>query len=78
MDKKGRAVLKKEILDRAGVQTPCTMLVFVKPDGVIELKKVSEKLSRATTIGAKKLKGWREDKHAGEKMLFAMTRHEAD
>lgn len=70
IDKKGRVVLKKEILDRAGVQTPCTMLVSVKPDGVIELKKIGEKLSRATAIGTKKLKRWREENHTGEKVLL--------
>lgn len=78
MDGKGRAVLKREVLDRAGVQAPCTMLASVKPDGVIELKKIGEKLSRATAIGTRKLKRWREENHAGEKMLFKMIRHETD
>lgn len=70
MDRKGRAALKKEILDRAGIRTPCTMLASVKADGVIELKRIDENLSRATAIGAKKLKGWREENHAGEKVLL--------
>jgi len=78
VDRKGRAVLKKEILDKAGLETPCTMLASVKLDGVIELKKIGEKLSRATAIGTKKLKGWREEDHAAEKLLLEMVRHEAD
>lgn len=78
MDKKGRTVLKKDILDKAGLDTPCTMLASVRDDGVIELKKIGERLSRATTIGAKRLKGWREEKHAGEKALLEMVKHETD
>ena len=73
VDRKGRVVIKKEILHRAGVETPCTMLASVKNDGVIELKKISGKLSRATSIGAKKLRRWREEDHTGEKMLFEMN-----
>ena len=78
MDREGRAVIKKEILEKAGIETPCTMLVSVKPDGAIELKKIDDRLTRAAAIGSKKLKGWREDNHAGEKLLFKMVKHKAD
>ncbi len=78
MDKKGRAVIKKDILEKAGIRTPCTMLASVKPGGVIELKGIGEKLARAKALGAKKLKGWREEDHAGEKLLFKMVKHETD
>ncbi len=78
VDKKGRAVIKKDILEKAGIQTPCTMLASVKPGGVIELKGIGEKLTRAKAIGVKKLKGWREEDHAGEKLLFEMVKHETD
>jgi bifunctional DNA-binding transcriptional regulator/antitoxin component of YhaV-PrlF toxin-antitoxin module len=76
VDRKGRAVLKKEILNKAGVAAPCTMLASVKSDGVIELKKIGEKLSRATAVGSKKLKGWKEERHAGERILLKMIKHE--
>lgn len=72
MDKKGRAVLKREILDRAGVETPCALLASVKSEGVIELKRIGKQLERAKAIGAKRFKGWKEEEHAGEKFLFKM------
>ncbi len=78
VDKKGRAVIKKEVLEKAGIQTPCTMLASVRPGGVIELKEIGEKLARAQALGAKKLKGWREEDHAGEKLLFKTVKHETD
>ena len=76
VDKKGRAVIKKEILEKAGIRTPCTMFASVKPDGAIELNKIEDQLRRATAIGSKKLKGWREEDHAGEKLLFKMVKQE--
>ncbi|MGH9933570.1 MAG: hypothetical protein ACRD3Z_00485 [Nitrososphaerales archaeon] len=78
VDKKGRAVLKKEVLEKAGIRTPCMMLASVKQGGVIELRGIDEKLSRAKALGAVKLKGWREENHAGEKLLFKMVKHETN
>jgi hypothetical protein len=39
---------------------------------------VNERLARAIVIGRRKLKGWREEDHAGEKALFEMFGIEAD
>ncbi len=78
LDSKGRVVIKRKVLDKAGVKPPCTMLAYPKGNGIIELKEVGMDLSRATKIAAKKLKGWREGKHRGEKLLFRMTRNAAD
>lgn len=77
MDKKGRAVIK-EVLEEAGIRTPCMMLASVKPGGIIELKEIGEKLARAQALGTKKFRRWREEDHAGEKLLFKMVKHETD
>lgn len=76
VDRKGRLVLRKEILGEAAVQTPCTMLATPKGDGTIELKAISADLSRAQKIGAAKLAAWKEEEHRGEKLLMEMMRGE--
>ena len=73
LDRKGRTVIKKDVLTRAGLQTPCNLLATVRDDGVIELKPIGSRLARAIKIGREKLRGWKEEEHRGEKLLFGMT-----
>jgi len=76
LDEKGRVVLRKRILEAAGIEAPCTMLALPRGSGVIEFRAVSGDLSRAQRIAAVKLQRWREEEHRGEKQLLEMTRDE--
>ncbi len=78
LDSKGRVVIKRKVLLKAGVRPPCTMLAYPKSAGVIELKEIGMDLSRASRIASRKLKGWREEEHRGEKLLSRMTQSASD
>ena len=76
VDEKGRAIIRKRLLKAAGIETPCTVLATIKGEGLIELKVISDNLTRAEKIAAQKLRGWREEEHKGEKLLNEMMLHE--
>lgn len=78
IDEKGRLVLPKDARRRAGIKPRSRLLVEVRGPGIIELRDY-EMLSLAVQkVAAKKLAGWKEEKHREEKLLFKLSKDEED
>lgn len=77
IDEKGRTILRRKFLSAAGIKVPCLALATAKGEGIIELRVISDDLSRAEKIAAQKLGNWREEEHKGEELLYGMMIHEA-
>lgn len=73
IDEKGRLIIPRKIREKTRMSTPGKVLVEAK-DKSVELVPVSGALERAKKIAAKKLKGWKEEKHEEEKLLRELVR----
>ena len=69
---KGRIVIPKNIRERAEIGTPGRLLLTIKGPGRIELVGIRKDLERAKRIASRKLKGWKEEEHKGEKLLLGI------
>lgn len=72
LDKKGRMIIPRKIMEKAKIKAPAKLLVLTKTPGHIEIVSVSEDLETSTKIASRKLKGWKEEEHRGEELLKGM------
>ncbi len=70
VDSRGRLVLKKRLRELVGIKELPGKILAIPRDGYIELRPVSQNLSRAKEIAKKKLVNWVEERRAGEKLLI--------
>jgi len=70
VDSRGRLVLKKRLRELVGIKELPGKILAIPRDGYIELRPVSQNLSRAKKIAVKKLSSWNEHGHKGEELLI--------
>jgi AbrB family looped-hinge helix DNA binding protein len=74
IDQKGRLAIPKNLREKVNIKVPGKLLIVPKENGRVELVQVEEDLKRAKEIASKKMKGWKEEEHRGEKLLSDMVR----
>jgi len=74
IDQKGRVVIPKNLRKKTSIKAPGKLLIVPKETGCIELVQIEEDLKRAKEIASKKMKGWKEEEHKGEKLLLETVR----
>jgi len=73
LDKKGRLVLPKKIREETRISVDTTLIARAKGEGEIEIIDPSILMTKAQSIGAKKLAGWREGAHEATKLLTKLA-----
>ncbi|MGI0080324.1 MAG: AbrB/MazE/SpoVT family DNA-binding domain-containing protein [Nitrososphaerales archaeon] len=74
IDEKGRIVIPKEARERAGIKSRTKLSIEVRGPGIIQLRDYEIMTRAVQNVAMKKLKGWKEEDHKEDKLLFKLSK----